>query len=252
MDVLLCFLTVLYVPATMLRYVVRSESHTTPSDPFPIPDTRGLTKLTLSAFIVSAASYGQLETLQWLHQHGCPWCEETCAAAAYRGHFHILKWARTHGCPWNGLTCSAAAHFGDLRALQWARANGCPWNAETFSGAARGGHMHVLTWLKQNNCPWDERTSNWAAIYGHLEVLKWLNANDCPYVSGVSRIVHERFCRPSLNALLVMYAVPYTTFRNIYQSGNCYKYITNALWRPDYSPSALCPARLLGPQSPMQ
>jgi hypothetical protein len=37
MDALPYYLTVPYVPATMLL-VVQSESHTTPSDPFPIPD----------------------------------------------------------------------------------------------------------------------------------------------------------------------------------------------------------------------
>jgi hypothetical protein len=37
--------------------------------------------------------------LQWAHDHGCPWDEETLHAAKYFGHLEVLRWAREHGCP---------------------------------------------------------------------------------------------------------------------------------------------------------
>ena len=46
----------------------------------------------------SAARGGQLETLIWLRQIGCPWDSRTCANAAQFGHLEVLKWARTNGC----------------------------------------------------------------------------------------------------------------------------------------------------------
>ena len=46
----------------------------------------------------SAARGGQLETLIWLRQIGCPWDSRTCANAAQFGHLEVLKWARANGC----------------------------------------------------------------------------------------------------------------------------------------------------------
>eukprot|EP00611_Tribonema_gayanum_P019981 TRINITY_DN356_c0_g1_i3.p2 TRINITY_DN356_c0_g1~~TRINITY_DN356_c0_g1_i3.p2 ORF type:complete len:131 (-),score=23.61 TRINITY_DN356_c0_g1_i3:1075-1467(-) len=46
------------------------------------------------------------ELLQWLRQHGCTWCEWTCAQAARGGHLELLQWARADGCPWKAYTYS--------------------------------------------------------------------------------------------------------------------------------------------------
>ena len=41
------------------------------------------------------------DRLQWAHQNGCPWDEETCSIAAEEGHLEVLQWLRQNGCPWD-------------------------------------------------------------------------------------------------------------------------------------------------------
>ena len=106
------------------------------------------------------AKRGQLDSLKWARERGCPWGKVayenggTCMEAARAGHLDILKWLRKNGCPWNVRTCSAAAEAGRIDILLWARANGCgnraKRNSYICSSAARGGHLHLLQWLREN------------------------------------------------------------------------------------------------------
>ena len=52
---------------------------------------------------------GTAAALQWARDHGCPWSEQTTAAAAGGGHLEILRWCRARRCPWDASTCAAAA-----------------------------------------------------------------------------------------------------------------------------------------------
>ena len=65
-----------------------------------------------------------MHVLQWAHENGCPWNEDTCWCAAQGGHLHVLQWARANGCPWDERTCKEAAWKGHLNVLQWACENG--------------------------------------------------------------------------------------------------------------------------------
>ena len=49
--------------------------------------------------MVSAAKGGQLTTLQWARQKGCPWDKRVTAAAAKGGNLAVLQWLRQEGCP---------------------------------------------------------------------------------------------------------------------------------------------------------
>ena len=62
-----------------------------------------------------AAGRGKIESLTCLRANGCPWDEETCAAAARGGHLEVLQWARQNGCPWDEKTCSARRREGTWR-----------------------------------------------------------------------------------------------------------------------------------------
>jgi hypothetical protein len=39
--------------------------------------------------------------LQWAHNNGCPWDEETTTGAADHGHVEVLLWALDNGCPFD-------------------------------------------------------------------------------------------------------------------------------------------------------
>jgi hypothetical protein len=99
-----------------------------------------------------AAEGGQLETLKWAREHGCPWEEnledlsrDCCALAAKGGHLETLKWLRENECPWNGTTCAWTAWRGNLEVLRWAREHGCEWDeVSCCSFAAECGRLEVL------------------------------------------------------------------------------------------------------------
>ena len=79
-------------------------------------------------FCEQMAEKGNLELLQFLHENGCPWYEETCSEAAYNGHLECLKYAHENRCPWCEETCLEAAKHGHLECLKYAHKNGCPWS----------------------------------------------------------------------------------------------------------------------------
>ena len=73
-----------------------------------------------------AARCGQMESLKFAHENGCPWHVRVCRYAAGAGHLECLKFARENGCPWDATTCATAAFWGHLDCLKYAHENGCP------------------------------------------------------------------------------------------------------------------------------
>lgn len=71
-----------------------------------------------------AAGAGHLHALRYLHHEGCPWDEETCAAAASNGHLRCLEFLREHGCPWDATTTYASQKLPDVH--RWVVSHGCP------------------------------------------------------------------------------------------------------------------------------
>jgi hypothetical protein len=120
---------------------------------------------------------GHLKILKWAHEHGCPWDERTCSAAATGGHFEVLDWALENGCPCNEHTCHSAAEGGHLEALQCVCKYGCPWDVGTSLAAAEGGHLKILQWALENGCSWDDNTWEAAVSGRHLGVLLWAREN---------------------------------------------------------------------------
>jgi hypothetical protein len=137
--------------------------------------------LPLTPELCAEAAKGDLETLQWLRQQGCPWDSLTCATAAKANRKDIIEWARENGCPWDGTACVGAAIGGHLELLQWLRQQGCPWNAYTCAGAARAGHKHIIEWVIANGYSWEQNTCSGAAEGGHLELLQWLREKGCSW-----------------------------------------------------------------------
>ena len=115
-------------------------------------------------FCLAMTKMGNLDLLQFLHENGCPWHEETCSVAAELGHLECLKYAHENGCPWNEFTCSEAAYYGHLECLKYAHENGCPWNEFTCSYAARYGQLECLQYAHENGCP---GSANYAHLLRH-------------------------------------------------------------------------------------
>ena len=63
----------------------------------------------------------------------------------------MLQWARANGCPWNNQTCAAAAVGGHLEVLQWVYKNGCPRNRSAcMTIATHYEHPDVVAWLNEH------------------------------------------------------------------------------------------------------
>ena len=111
-----------------------------------------------------AVDCGNLELVQWLHDHGVVEC------TAEDGYLPI---------PYGKNLLDIAAFEGHLRVVQWLHENrqeGCTKNAMDW--AAMNGHLEVVQWLHKNRregCTKD--AMDWAAMNGHLEVVQWLHEN---------------------------------------------------------------------------
>ena len=125
-------------------------------------------------FCSKMAEKGNLELLQFLHEKGCPWDEETCTGAAQYGSLKCLQYAHENGCPWDEKTCSNAAKYGSLECLKYAHENGCPWDDWTCSNAAKKGHQECLKYARENGCPWDEENCRDPPQNDTMEFLKSL------------------------------------------------------------------------------
>ena len=129
----------------------------------------------------TAASNGNLASLQWLRANGYPWGTNVCFVAARDGNLKMLQWCHENGAPWDTWVCNAAARGGDQKMLQWCHANKAPWSEWACTNAAEGGHLEVLQWLRANGCPWNKDVCTRAAESGHLRILQWAFSVRAPY-----------------------------------------------------------------------
>jgi hypothetical protein len=119
-----------------------------------------------------AAEIGDLEQLQWLHQHSAP-CNVTPQQAARSGAVSICDWLLQQQLL--ELNCDAmheAATYGHLQLCKWLRSAGCPWNGTACEAAARGGHLEVLQFLHESGCVWDDTSILYEAA--DVSILQYL------------------------------------------------------------------------------
>ncbi|GMF22203.1 unnamed protein product [Phytophthora fragariaefolia] len=134
----------------------------------------------------SAAEFGHLEVVQWLHdnrQEGCT--TDAMDMAACNGHLEIVLWLqnnRTEGCTTNAI--DFAAQHGHLEVVQWLHYNrkeGATHYA--MDNAATYGHLDVIRWLHVNRSEGCTQSAVVNAINaGHDDVARWFVANrksDC-------------------------------------------------------------------------
>lgn len=91
----------------------------------------------------SAATSGNREFLEYLHERGFKFTESAFECAAAYGDVDILIWLRKIGCPWGASACAGAARYNKLPALKWLHENGCEWDQHMFSS-----HIEIPTHFK--------------------------------------------------------------------------------------------------------
>jgi hypothetical protein len=127
--------------------------------------------------IKSAAFYGHLDVIKWLHINlSMGFTTKAMDNAAEGGHLEVIKWLhcnRTEGCTMKAI--AVAARNGHLDVIKWLHSNrteGC--TASAMDNAAHGGHLDVIKWLHENRTEGCSAKAVAAATEnGHLGVIKW-------------------------------------------------------------------------------
>lgn len=150
--------------------------------------------------LLSAASYGHLDAVAWMHAQGASLYARTSLGrtaahlAAAGGHLALLTWLAEQGCDirertYLGYTLACmAAKAGHVHILEWLGAQHAELTHIVHDGttpilqATFFGHLPVLKWMKRNGLALDERYNegmtlvHYAARAGHLHILQWLAA----------------------------------------------------------------------------
>eukprot|EP00953_Heterococcus_sp_UTEX-ZZ885_P035645 18387-Heterococcus_DN1.PRE.1 len=125
----------------------------------------------------AAVMFGHLTTLQWLHEHACPWdAESICEDAVVSGNIEMLAYLKQQGCEHSAGTLHSAAVQGHLAVCQFLIAEHCPLSsASTCAEAATEGHFEIVRLLHESGCPWQAvHVCSSAARYGSVEMLQYL------------------------------------------------------------------------------
>ena len=110
--------------------------------------------------------------LRWAREHGCPWDQRTCEAAAGSGHLDVVRWAWERGCPWDPYTLHALREgCPELRALWDEAAPVAAWEGVRFgeAGGADAGRVVKLDLNRRG------LTGDVPAALGGLTALTTLN-----------------------------------------------------------------------------
>ena len=115
-----------------------------------------------------------LDVMQWAIENGCPMNAIVSHPPAETGHewepegyednsLDTLKFLHNHGCPFDTGTCSKAVISGKLEKLVWLRSPpiNCPWDAGTTQTALYYCRWDMLKFALDNGCPYhpaDRRT----------------------------------------------------------------------------------------------
>ena len=74
-----------------------------------------------------AASRGSVRLLKWARVNKtADWSAGTCSIAAYKGQLPTLQYLHENGCPWDYRTCYCAAYNKCWDCLQYLVDNKCP------------------------------------------------------------------------------------------------------------------------------
>jgi hypothetical protein len=141
-----------------------------------------------------AASYGDIEVMNWLCSVDCLFDSFSANFAARAGHVDVLDWIEErfgdmmHDFHSASEISASAAEEGRTSVLSWVLTNEYPIDEDVFELAARGGHLDTLKWLHVHvESTGEEEEGEYGAIQarvcveaargGHLDVLEWILAN---------------------------------------------------------------------------
>lgn len=122
---------------------------------------------------VCESAANNLEVLQFVHKQGCVWDVRCSTEAARSGNMQTLQYALENGCPAAPNLCTvAAAH---LPCLQYLHTQGHRWNEDTCRAAVISGKVDSLQYLHEQGCPWYSNILWSAVTVGETECVKYIH-----------------------------------------------------------------------------
>lgn len=156
---------------------------------------RQKTLCTVRSFAIAAES-GDLDMIQWLHEHRPLLLEQPIGTdpmdmAAGNGHLHVLQWLFNHrNAHWSESAFNQAARNGHFEVLRWlcdtfmsdtaAFPTVKPYRLSVITQAVAGGHQNIYEYLTRREWPFALVTTNplaTAVSYGRLQLAKHLYQN---------------------------------------------------------------------------
>jgi ankyrin repeat protein len=106
-----------------------------------------------------AAGAGHIAMCQYLLSIGCDWHSSACKSAAGHGQLDTLRWLQENGCPWIvSDVCMIAAAYGFSDIFDYIIEQGEMLNAElltnALSTADAGNNLQAVQWLRQRGAQW--------------------------------------------------------------------------------------------------
>jgi hypothetical protein len=109
-------------------------------------------KISVVAF-VGAASFGRVDVMKWLREHGYEPESSAMRAAARCGRKEVMEWLRSIGMPWDKGVCVAAASRRNIETLVWVLANGAQWDPAACEKAPDENKASVIAFALENGLP---------------------------------------------------------------------------------------------------
>jgi Ankyrin repeats (3 copies) len=109
--------------------------------------------------MAAAAQNGHTAMCEYLRAEEYPWGKDACHDAARNGHVDTLKWLHEHGCPWHARTvCEEAAEGGSVDVMEYLQQEGLMETAvvltNMLNAAGACNNLAAAQWLRQQGAPW--------------------------------------------------------------------------------------------------
>ncbi|AGO83501.1 Ankyrin repeat domain containing protein [Pandoravirus salinus] len=130
----------------------------------------------------SAASAGNITTLQWLIGQGCPVDHATVTSAAGGGHVDCLRHLCEMGHACDADVYAAAIRSGSVACLAYLDQIHCPRPDRVTLLAAQDGRIDCLRHLHESGVPLHPDTCRYAVRGGSVACLRYAYKRGCPLV----------------------------------------------------------------------
>jgi hypothetical protein len=133
--------------------------------------------------MICAASSGQTAMCEYLYSQHYPWSAAACDEAAAGVHLETLRWLHEHGCPWaTDQIILAAAHGGSIAVMQYLQQQGVVTTVEQLTDmllhAGVWEQLQAAQWLRQQGAEWPT-VLHYDRDEWRGDVLAWARAEGC-------------------------------------------------------------------------